>query len=93
MNFTQSPRTLCIILGLGLAITASSQSFLTNGLVAYYPFSGNANDASGNGNNGKRHERHLQVKSLCSRQVRSGLFFGEMPLLNAPLYRSCHISP
>jgi hypothetical protein len=28
------------------------ESFLTNGLVAYYPFSGNANDASGNGNNG-----------------------------------------
>jgi len=28
------------------------QSFLTNGLVAYYPFNGNANDASGNGNNG-----------------------------------------
>ena len=24
----------------------------TNGLVAYYPFNGNANDASGNGNHG-----------------------------------------
>jgi hypothetical protein len=24
----------------------------TNGLVAYYPFNGNANDESGNGNNG-----------------------------------------
>jgi uncharacterized protein (TIGR02145 family) len=29
-----------------------SNSNLTNGLVAYYPFNGNANDASGNGNNG-----------------------------------------
>src|SRR5207248_1316313 len=28
------------------------QSFLTNGLVAYYPLNGNANDTSGNGNNG-----------------------------------------
>jgi hypothetical protein len=28
------------------------QSFVTNGLVAYYPFNGNANDASGNGHNG-----------------------------------------
>jgi len=28
-----------------------SRNFLTNGLVAYYPFNGNANDASGNGNN------------------------------------------
>ena len=25
---------------------------LTNGLVAYYPFNGNADDTSGNGNNG-----------------------------------------
>ena len=32
--------------------TASAQSWLTNGLVAYYPFNGNANDASGNGHNG-----------------------------------------
>ncbi len=36
----------------GLAINGHAQSFLTNGLVAYYPFNGNANDASGNGNNG-----------------------------------------
>ena len=38
-----------------LAVTtlpALAQSFLTNGLVAYYPFTGNAVDASGNGNNG-----------------------------------------
>jgi len=28
------------------------QSIVTNGLVAYYPFDGNANDASGNGNHG-----------------------------------------
>jgi hypothetical protein len=30
---------------------APAQSFITNGLVAYYPFNGNANDASGNSNN------------------------------------------
>src|SRR5205823_407204 len=35
-----------------LAFSGYSQTFLTNGLVAYYPFNGNANDASGNGNNG-----------------------------------------
>ena len=29
-----------------------AQNPLTNGLVAYYPFNGNANDMSGNGNNG-----------------------------------------
>jgi hypothetical protein len=35
-----------------LAVQVQAQSFLTNGLVTYYPFNGNANDASGNGNNG-----------------------------------------
>jgi hypothetical protein len=35
-----------------LAVQVHAQSFLTNGLVAYYPLNGNANDASGNGNNG-----------------------------------------
>lgn len=34
-----------------LAVQVHAQTFLTNGLVAFYPFSGNANDASGNGNN------------------------------------------
>ena len=32
--------------------TPPNNSFITNGLVAYYPFDGNANDESGNGNNG-----------------------------------------
>jgi hypothetical protein len=35
-----------------LAAPASAQSYLTNGLVAYFPFEGNAIDASGNGHNG-----------------------------------------
>jgi hypothetical protein len=37
---------------MALAVQVQAQTFLTNGLVAYYPFNGNANDASGNGNNG-----------------------------------------
>lgn len=32
--------------------SVNGQSFLTNGLVGYYPFNGNASDASGNGNDG-----------------------------------------
>ncbi len=35
-----------------LDVPIQAQSFLTNGLVAYYPFNGNVNDMSGNGNNG-----------------------------------------
>lgn len=37
---------------LGLVVQVQAQSFLTNGLLAYYPFNTDANDASGNGNNG-----------------------------------------
>jgi hypothetical protein len=39
-------------LAIGLAVNGHSQSSLTNGLVAYYPFNGNAKDESGNGDNG-----------------------------------------
>jgi hypothetical protein len=35
------------------AVSGYSQSFLTNGLVGYYPFNGTANDASGNSNHGQ----------------------------------------
>ena len=34
------------------SINISAQVNLSNGLAAYYPFNGNANDASGNSNNG-----------------------------------------
>lgn len=38
--------------GMVLASSVQGQVFLTNGLVAYYPLNGNADDVSGNGNNG-----------------------------------------
>jgi hypothetical protein len=40
-----------LILTASLAVQTQAQTFLTNGLVAYYRFNGNANDASGNGKN------------------------------------------
>jgi concanavalin A-like lectin/glucanase superfamily protein len=43
---------LVLTLTTALAIQLGAQTYLTNGLVAYYPFNGNANDASGNGHNG-----------------------------------------
>ena len=53
MNSKKTTRTLALfIVGIGLAVNGHAQSFLTNGLVAYFPFNGNANDASGNGHNG-----------------------------------------
>jgi len=44
--------------------SVNGQSFLTNGLVGYYPFSGNANDASGNGNNAVVHGSLLATNRL-----------------------------
>ena len=40
------------IITLSQVVPVRAQSFLTNGLVVYYPFNGNAKDASGNGNDG-----------------------------------------
>ena len=46
-------RFILVLILIGfLDYTSNAQDFITNGLVAYYPFNGNANDASGNGNNG-----------------------------------------
>ena len=42
---------VCVATG-ATVLSSSAQSWITNGLVAHYPFNGNANDASGNGNNG-----------------------------------------
>ena len=39
----------------------SSLPIPTNGLVAWYPFNGNANDSSGNGNNGTVHNATLSA--------------------------------
>jgi hypothetical protein len=49
-----TPKSKFAILALTVALASPvfAQSFLTNGLVAYFPFKGNANDASGNGYNG-----------------------------------------
>jgi gliding motility-associated-like protein len=44
-------RIFTLIVFLFLSYSLTGQVNLTNGLVAYYPFNGNANDASGNGNN------------------------------------------
>jgi len=44
--------TINLLLFATIVSSTQAQMFLTNGLLAYYPFNGNANDASGNGNNG-----------------------------------------
>jgi hypothetical protein len=60
MHFSKSSTVLWLLtLAIGLAINGYSQPFLTDGLVAYYPFSGNANDVTGNGNNGTAYNATL----------------------------------
>ena len=54
MNIMKTTGTLRLLVGavLALAANAEAQSSLTEGLLAYYPFSGNADDATGNGHDG-----------------------------------------
>lgn len=49
------PRSFYQIMGVAVLVLAACPTVradLSTGLIAYYPFSGNANDASGNGHNG-----------------------------------------
>ena len=54
MNRALAPEEIFAIYQAGSAgkCTSAEQVPFTNNLVAYYPFNGNANDATGNGNNG-----------------------------------------
>ncbi len=53
INIFYMKKLLFVLLVLSVTLNAQVPSYVpTNGLVAYYPFNGNANDASGNGNNG-----------------------------------------
>ncbi|GEM_PF-1254915 len=49
---SQSRSGTISIAGQTVTVTQNAIMDLTNGLVAYYPFNGNANDESGNGNSG-----------------------------------------
>jgi hypothetical protein len=48
-------RQAAFLLGLGLLGLSVSLADLNDGLVAHYPFEGNADDASGNGSHGSNH--------------------------------------
>ena len=49
---TQCRLLTAALLTAGLFTIRPAMADITSGLIAYYPFDGNANDASGNGNNG-----------------------------------------
>jgi hypothetical protein len=58
-----------IILLIALAISNLTHADTTSGLVAYYPFNGNANDASGNGNNGTI----IELSANSDREIKNDL--------------------
>lgn len=76
-----------LIVGLRLAVNGYSQSFLTNGLVAYYPFNANANDASGNGHNGTNYGGVL-VPDRFGSPNQAYLFGGLAAYITAPFSSS-----
>lgn len=57
---------LCAGLLIIACVPAKSQDSITNGLMGYYPFNGNADDASGNG-------RHGTIQGAVSTQDRRGI--------------------
>jgi PKD repeat protein len=52
------------LIAAGMVASSSATTIVTNGLVAYYPFHGDANDASGNGNNGSVVGASFQTNGL-----------------------------
>ncbi|MGO8677108.1 MAG: LamG domain-containing protein [Limisphaerales bacterium] len=67
-----------------LATQVHAQSFLTNGLVAYWPFTGNANDASGNGINGTIYGATLTTNQVGTPNA-AYYFDGISAYITAPL--------
>jgi hypothetical protein len=72
-----------LAVGTSITITSQAQTFLTNGLVAYYPFNGNANDASGNGNNGTVYGATLTTNQFGT--PNSAFLFSGTSYITAPL--------
>ena len=67
--------------------TPPDNSFITNGLVAYYPFNGNANDESGNGNNGEVKGAALAGDRFGSKNA-AFYFNGVNSYINTPVENS-----
>jgi hypothetical protein len=64
--------------------TVRISSSLKNGLVAYYPFDGNANDNSGNGNHGDLHGGVTIVSDRFGNAQNAYLFDGSSGFISAP---------
>ncbi len=61
LQIAQNDTTIFAGESIGLSIMGGDSANINNGLVAWYPFNGNANDESGNGNNGNVYGSSLSV--------------------------------
>ncbi len=84
-----------VLLGLialvGLPLTIWSDSVFTNGLVAYYPFNGDAKDASGSGNHGTATAATLTVDRF-EKANSAYAFDGVSSLITVPDAQSLRIA-
>jgi len=81
-------KAVCLFLLLGV-FTSFAQVNLDSGLVAWYPFNGNANDESGNGNNGTINGAILTTDRFGSENaayyfdgISNTIFIGDNDILN-----------
>ena len=59
-----------VIISFVFLFVSNSSANITEGLIAYYPFNGNANDESGNGHHGEVHDADL-IQDVQGRQAYS----------------------
>jgi hypothetical protein len=69
----QKDTAICI--GSNLKLSFPFGTFPSNGLIAWYPFNGNMNDESGNGNNGSNNGVYLSTDRFGT--VNSSYYFGQ----------------
>ncbi len=82
----------------GNVVTVKTSNFPTNGLVAWYPFNGNANDESGNGMNGNvtgatlTNDRKNSVNSAYNFDFVGATFGNKNDEIYIPYYSKLNIS-
>ncbi len=87
----QNDTSICVGKNLNLSIPPSG-TIPSNGLVAWYPFNGNANDASGNGNNGINNGASI-TSDRFGNPNSSYYFNGSSSYINVPNFNTLQYKP
>jgi Concanavalin A-like lectin/glucanases superfamily/Secretion system C-terminal sorting domain/PKD domain len=88
----QNDTSICVGKTLNLSIPPSGSIIPSNGLVAWYPFNGNANDASGNGNNGINNGASI-TSDRFGNPNSSYYFNGSSSYINVPNFNTLQYKP